>query len=485
MAKLNIASITPLLLWFSGSATAMDSAGLLRIPLVREVVPVSRNGKVVSSKTSYSGALSLGQPAQEFRVVMDTGSGHVVVPSQMCQSKPCVTHRRYDLNASTTGTAINADGSEVGASEFADQLTIGFGTGEVLGEFAHEKVCLRGSEAAEKAHCVDLRIVTAVEMSEQPFSAFSFDGILGLSLSGLALSPEFSFFESWAARESSNPLAAQFAFFLTDEDEASSEIVIGGHDKRQLLEPLAWAPVALPKMGFWQLQILAVRVGGVELDFCRTGDCRGVFDTGTSHIGVPAPFDQQLVELMTVPEAAARAGDSETDCRMAAAPELEIEVPGMTLTLGPEFYMRKMALRKDVRLSESGVQMQLRPPATAHAEKYCRPRLMPVKLPAPLGPKLFLLGEPMLQRYYTVFDWKSQQIGIGLSANRRNIDARARAQARKAEEEQRKQEQDGPKQVDEILLLQLPGRATLSKTRAKPTGDSDEAEVCDEESRAL
>merc|ERR1719451_93166 len=50
-------------------------------------------------------------------------------------------------------------------------------------------------------------------------------------------------------------------------------------------------------------------------------------------------------------------------------------------------------------------------------ERYCRPRLMPVNLPAPVGPNLFILGEPVLQRYYTVFDWKGLNVGMGLSAN--------------------------------------------------------------------
>ena len=32
-----------------------------------------------------------------------------------------------------------------------------------------------------------------------------------------------------------------------------------------------------------------------------------------------------------------------------------------------------------------------------------------VKLPEPLGPKLFILGEPVLHRYYTVYDWEQKK----------------------------------------------------------------------------
>eukprot|EP00930_Biecheleria_cincta_P019867 TRINITY_DN15067_c0_g1_i4.p1 TRINITY_DN15067_c0_g1~~TRINITY_DN15067_c0_g1_i4.p1 ORF type:complete len:479 (+),score=89.61 TRINITY_DN15067_c0_g1_i4:188-1624(+) len=440
------------------------SGSLLRVPLRREIVPVRRKGKVVSNKISFSGSLSVGSPPQVFRVVMDTGSGHLILPSSSCGSKACLLHRQYNVSASTTGTAINADGSQVDG--LSDQVTIGFGTGQVLGEFAQEKVCLyrndTGGEVPERS-CVEVRMVTAVEMSEQPFSTFNFDGILGLGLQGLALSPEFSFFEAWASQQGA-PGRKEFAFFLTEDEREESELLIGGHDAAQALEPLAWSPVALPEMGFWQLQIKAIRVGGVELDFCRSGDCRGVFDTGTSHLGIPAPFDKELLKLMTLPEASLRSFETSNpdsvDCRLAEAPALQIEVPGMNLTLEPAHYMRKQPLRKDVRLSEtSGVSAETSPEPV---RRFCRPRLMPVKLPAPLGPKLFLLGEPLLQRYYTVFDWQSQQIGLSLAANRLNQQTQAGRPSKAVSVNKKSQQRT--KQVDEIFLLQLPkSTAKLSK----------------------
>jgi len=49
-----------------------------------------------------------------------------------------------------------------------------------------------------------------------------------------------------------------------------------------------------------------------------------------------------------------------------------------------------------------------------------------VNLPAPLGPNLFILGEPLLSRYYTVYDWKEAQIGFGLAATKANTEALAK-----------------------------------------------------------
>merc|ERR1719443_2813757 len=112
------------------------------IPLRRESVPVKRKGKVVSFKTSYSGLVSIGQPAQSFRVVFDTGSGHLILPSVECGSEACQVHRQYNQTASSTAIPINVDGSVVPPGKMCDQVNIGFGTGKVKGEFVRDLVCL-------------------------------------------------------------------------------------------------------------------------------------------------------------------------------------------------------------------------------------------------------------------------------------------------------------------------------------------------------
>jgi len=423
------------------------------IPLRRETVPVKRKGKVVSFKTSYSGVVSVGQPVpQSFRVVFDTGSGHLVLPSVECGSEACLVHKMYNQSSSKTAVPINADGSTVAPGKTCDQVNIGFGTGKVKGEFVRDTVCLGPPQTEEevndalaiKPHCVTMQAVMAIEMSTMPFKNFGFDGILGMGLSSLALAPEFSFFD--VLSKSAGLQAQHFGVFLTegeDEEEGEvSEIAIGGHNPARTLTPLAWTEVAMQDMGYWQVPILALRVGGVTLDVCKDGTCRGVVDTGTSHLGIPGPHDQEVAKMLTV-----AAGDM-LDCRLADLPELEIELPGINITLYPDTYMRRLPLREDVNVdSQKGVTMpekgeleqsELATTTTTTAAavadpndapgsvpRFCRPRLMPVNMPAPLGPKLFILGEPVLHRYYTVFDWAGPKIGFGVANTKRNTQDRS------------------------------------------------------------
>lgn len=426
------------------------------VELQRESVPVRRQGKVASFKTTYSGLINVGSPAQEFRVVFDTGSGHVILPAVECESEACVAHRRYNMAASKTALAINVDGSIVEPGELCDQVTIGFGTGEVTGEFVQEKVCLGAAVASTSGQtdgaatpCVDLRVVTAVEMSDQPFRSFSFDGIVGLGLKSLALEDGFSFFDVLSQSSEQIP---QFGFFLTEGEAGErSELAIGGYNEERLLEPLAWTPVVMSDLGYWQVQIKAIRVDGVPLEICSDGTCRGIVDTGTSHVGVPGQQHSNLMDMLTRP------AEGMLDCRLAKAPVIEFELPGVNITIDSSTYMRRLPLREGVSVgsdkgvhvstdisnsevavveapeSESPVVEAGAPPAVASSsevavideqvevvKRHCRPKLMPVTMPEPLGPNLFILGEPVLHRYYSVYDVKNMHVGFGLANNRRN-----------------------------------------------------------------
>lgn len=477
-------SLTLLMSGVQGSAAAAvevppESSRPYLVPLRRESVPVRRHGKIASFKTSYSGVISVGSPKrQEFRVVFDTGSGHVVLPAVECRSETCLLHQRYDMAASKSAQLVNMDGSPVSPGDYADQATIGFGTGEITGEFVKDKVCLGGANVdTENAGdqpappCLDMSLIMAIEMSAQPFKSFAFDGILGLGLKSLALSSSFSFFD--VLTKGNGAGSPHFAVYLTEaEDEEESEVAIGGYNSDRLLEPLTWSPVAKQDLGYWQVHIIAIRINGKTLDVCKDGTCHGVVDTGSSHLGVPAPHDREVAELLT------QEAIDILDCRLADAPTIEIELPGANITIYPETYMRRLPLREGVQVgSAKGVSMTPEenktgskvedtdkmsvlsvnvtagPPGSrsntggdalrgtqnatqmANAgqalddaapqqviKRHCRPKMMPVSMPAPLGPKLFILGEPVLHRYYTVYDWKSASIGFGLAASRRNRD---------------------------------------------------------------
>merc|ERR1719446_1790824 len=143
------------------------------------------------------------------------------------------------MQASKSAQMVNIDGTPLAAGDYADQATIGFGTGEITGGFVKDKVCLGPAENSEEAAllqgeqanppCLDVALIMAIEMSAQPFKSFAFDGILGLGLNSLALSPSFSFFDVLTQGNGGSP---HFAVYLTEaEDGEESEVAIGGYNE--------------------------------------------------------------------------------------------------------------------------------------------------------------------------------------------------------------------------------------------------------------
>merc|ERR1719491_1980034 len=87
--------------------------------------------------------ISMGNPIpQMFRVVFDTGSGHLVLPSKECGSEACQVHKMYDQKLSQTAVPINANGATAPPGKACDQVTISYGTGTIKGELVRDTVCL-------------------------------------------------------------------------------------------------------------------------------------------------------------------------------------------------------------------------------------------------------------------------------------------------------------------------------------------------------
>merc|ERR1719463_574246 len=78
----------------------------------------------VIHKTAYWGTITMGTPPQEFKVIFDTGSGNLILPSKDCNMAGCNPHKKYSPKDSSTAKKVTNEKGE-GSTQ------ISFGTGQI------------------------------------------------------------------------------------------------------------------------------------------------------------------------------------------------------------------------------------------------------------------------------------------------------------------------------------------------------------------
>lgn len=356
--------------------------GEVVVSLTRQRRPLPDSWGRRQSTVEYFAEVEVGSPSQSFRMIFDTGSANVVIPSSHCLAPSCLQSRRYDASRSSTAERELCL-KDIEASNYTrEAVTLAFGTGQVTGHYAKDQVCVG------EGLCAALSFVEATNQSEHPFLNAPYDGVLGLALPQLSQDHGFCLFDELVkSRKLARPL---FAVYFSLE---GGEISFGKVDVKRMESELKWAPVWKP--GFWQVSLTDLTLNGSKTELCGAPGsytaCAAALDTGTSALTAPTRLARQLAELLKVAP----------DCSNFDA------LP----TLG-------------FLLEEADLELQLTPQDYVEREEgTCELQLMAVDVPRPDGP-LFLLGDPFLRRYYTVYD--RQRLRMGFALARQSINEKDR-----------------------------------------------------------
>lgn len=214
--------------------------------------------------------ISIGTPPQDFKVVLDTGSSNLWVPSQQCGSIACYLHTKYDSSESST---YKANGSA---------FEIQYGSGSLSGFISNDVVTVG-----------DLKIKNQdfAEATEEPGLAFAFgrfDGIMGLGYDTISVNkivpPFYSMLDQKLLDE---PV---FAFYLSDTSSgAESEVTFGGVDESHYTGKMTKIP--LRRKAYWEVDLDAISFGDATAQLDNTGV---ILDTGTSLIALPSTLAELL-----------------------------------------------------------------------------------------------------------------------------------------------------------------------------------------------
>ncbi|XP_024999686.2 renin isoform X1 [Gallus gallus] len=321
--------------------------------------------------TQYYGEISIGTPPQTFKVVFDTGSANLWVPSCKCSPlySACISHSRYDSSKSRTYIA-NGTG-----------FAIRYGTGSVKGFLSQDVVMVS-----------DIPIIQvfaeATVLPAFPFIFARFDGVLGMGYPSQAIDGITPVFDRILSQQILKEDVFSVYYSRASKNsplKPGGEIILGGTDPAYYTGDFHY--LSISRSGYWQISMKGVSVGA-EMLFCKEG-CSVAIDTGASYITGPAGPVSVLMKAIGAAEMTE--GEYVVDCeKVPQLPNISFHLGGKAYTLSGSAYVLRQ---------------------TQYGEDICVVALSGLDIPPPAGP-LWILGASFIGHYYTKFDRRNNRIGF-------------------------------------------------------------------------
>ncbi|CCH59222.1 hypothetical protein TBLA_0B03830 [Henningerozyma blattae CBS 6284] len=329
---------------------------------------VSKNGGHEVPLSNYMNAqyfadIKIGTPPQSFKVVLDTGSSNLWVPSKECGSLACYLHSKYNHDESST---YKANGSA---------FAIQYGSGSLEGYISQDVMEIG-----------DLKITKQdfAEATSEPGISFAFgkfDGILGLAYDTIAVNrvvpPVYNAINQGLLDE------PKFAFYLGDASKSKDnggEAVFGGIDETKFEGDITWLPVR--RKAYWEVKLEGLGLGEEYTELENHG---AAIDTGTSLITLPSG----LAEIINSEIGAKKGwtGQYTIECdKRASLPDMTFTFDGYNFTISPYDY-------------------------TLEVSGSCISAITPMDFPEPVGP-MAIIGDAFLRKYYSVYDLGNDAVGL-------------------------------------------------------------------------
>ncbi|KAI0068841.1 endopeptidase [Artomyces pyxidatus] len=309
----------------------------------------------------YYTEISLGSPPQTFKVILDTGSSNLWVPSTQCTSIACFLHTKYDSSASSS---YKANGSE---------FAIQYGSGSMEGFISHDTLTLGD---------ITIKNQLFAEATKEPGLAFAFgkfDGILGLAYDTISVNHVTPpFYEMVNQGLIDQPV---FSFRLGSSEEDGGEAVFGGIDSSAYTGKINYVPVR--RKAYWEVELEKVKFGDDVLELEGTG---AAIDTGTSLIALPS----DVAEMLNTQIGAKKSwnGQYTVDCaKVPSLPELSFYFNGDAYPLKGTDYILEV-------------------------QGTCMSAFTGLDIP---GGPIWIIGDVFLRRYFTVYDLGRHAVGFAKS----------------------------------------------------------------------
>ncbi|XP_017860081.1 PREDICTED: lysosomal aspartic protease-like [Drosophila arizonae] len=309
----------------------------------------------------YYGVIGIGTPPQYFKVVFDTGSSNLWVPSVQCLSTDvaCQNHNQYNSSASSTYVPNG------------ESFSIQYGTGSLTGFLSTDTVTINGLSIASQT------FGEAISQPNGSFTGVPFDGILGMGYMSIAVDnvvpPFYNLYEQRLIDEPT------FGFYLARDGsaQAGGQLVLGGIDSQLFSGNLTY--VSVVQQGYWQFVVNSAEMGGYVVCY----NCQAIADTGTSLLACPGSAYTMLNQVIG---GYLMDGDYYVDCStVSSLPTLKFNIGGTIFSLPPSAYISSF---------------------TEYNTTYCMSSFTYINT------DFWILGDVFIGQFYTQFDFGENRVGF-------------------------------------------------------------------------
>jgi len=318
-----------------------------------------------SDLVEYFGQVAVGTPPQYFKVVFDTGSGILWVPSHLCTGEACKDHTRL---VEDTDESLKVDRGYV---------NIKYGTGRMRGRRATDVVQVAGVKVGAQD------FLLSTDEDGLVFRNGRFDGVMGLgreALAGILSRGEtgrgIPFYIN-AVHE--NVLAEpKFSIYVSKHMGRPGAVVLGGVNPKLFQGPIFYHKGHSP--AYWMVAMGTMRVGN---EVVETRGARGIVDSGTSLlVGPPDIIERILPHVRANPDCGNLSELKTLEINMHTTDGKEV-----TYKLAPEDYVMKRLGR-------------------------CKTGIAIMKIQLKMAHPIVILGDTFLRKYYSVFNHRTGEVGF-------------------------------------------------------------------------
>lgn len=377
--------------------SAVSAEEIIRIPLKKERSSSLRSGlnsavELLSGtgtaelslrnqlNAQYSGEIEVGTPGQKIKVLFDTGSSNLWVPTHagLEELKLDSFHAGFDAKKSST--------FQEGSRSFFFQ----YGGGAVTGKYGSDDVSI----GALKIHNFSFAQVEDVRgLGSMYTSRMSvFDGILGLGFDSMAFGGVPAMQALMTSRKLKKPV---FGFYLGDNEDG--QLVLGGVDDRHYEGEFHFMPVV--STAYWQVMLDNIKVGDAAIK--------------PAHLRGTAAQSPYLMKLANSKHAIIDSGSS-----MLVGPKAEVQaIAGMLgASMMGQLWVIDCASKMQVTFTLGGQEFQLQGDDLV-LERQGNLCLLGLQSSDGFTPH-WVLGNVFMRKFYVQFDWQERRIGLATAKTR-------------------------------------------------------------------